>query len=129
MSFGLCDALNTVFYLLPNYHFRKYSLLTWTILSKVFLLFWFIIYYDNRIKSVLATFILTTAAMVMLGYAMERAINDRYAHEQDKVGSIDLYISLYLDVPHLIGSTLWKYRSKNTVISNKYEIHATKKTN
>ena len=77
----------------------------------------------------MATFSLTTVAMVMLGYAMERAINDRYVHEQDNIGSIDLYISLYLDVPHLIGSTIWKYRSKNAVISNRYEIHATKKTN
>ena len=36
---------------------------------------------------------------------------------------------LYLDIPYLLSSVLWKYRSKYSVISSKYEIHSTKKTN
>ena len=75
------------------------------------------------------TFTVTAVSMVMLSNAFQRTINDRYMHEQDKSGSIDLYILHYLDVPYLISSTIWRYRSKNTVIGSKYEIHSTKKDN
>ena len=127
--FGLFDAFNNVLYLIPNPIYNKYGFLGWTLFAKICLFIWLITLFDNKVWAATVNFAITTISQITLCYTIERTLNDRYQLEQEKVGSVDLYIMLYLDVPYLMSSVLWKYRSKYSVISSKYEIHSTKKTN
>ena len=127
--FGLFDAFNNVLYLIPNPIYNKYGFLGWTLFAKICLFIWLITLFDNKVWAATVNLAITTISQITLCYTIERTLNDRYQLEQEKVGSVDLYIMLYLDVPYLMSSVLWKYRSKYSVISSKYEIHSTKKTN
>lgn len=64
--FGVFDAFNMVVYMVPNYCYRRRSMLQWVLGSKTLMLAWFVVRFDNRVVSCLVSYTLTTAAVGMV---------------------------------------------------------------
>ena len=79
--FGVFDAINSVFYLVPNPIFNKYGFLGWTLFAKICLFFWLITLYDNKVWAACVNFTITTVSQIMLSNTIERTLNDRYQLE------------------------------------------------
>ena len=106
LTFGAFDAFNMLAYLVPNYYYTRRSMLMWVLGSKTLMLGWFVVRFDNRVNSCLASYALTTTAAVLVASAMKRAVEERSALAKDGIGTVDIYIMVFLDLPYQLYSAL-----------------------
>ena len=106
LTFGAFDAFNMLAYLVPNYYYSRRSMLMWVLGSKTLMLGWFVVRFDNRVNSCLASYTLTTVAAILVASAMKRVVEERSALAKDEIGTVDIYIMVFLDLPYQLASAL-----------------------
>ena len=98
MILQVADSLNTFMYIFQNYSFSVTNLMRWTIFAKLFFVAYLCLEYDDRIVQHAISFILTTISTLATAKAIKRSVDDN--ERLKKLGSIDLYVSLCLDIPN-----------------------------
>ena len=81
-------------------------MLMWVLGSKTLMLGWFVVRFDNRVNSCLASYTLTTVAAILVASAMKRVVEERSALAKDEIGTVDIYIMVFLDLPYQLASAL-----------------------